>query len=135
MSKLLLKVLVPLATVFVLGVTVVSASGKAYWTISSETVSDHGRWSSYGSSNKKMTNSNYASFNGDALPASFGYYVHLINNKAATRSGTVPLELNHTTRANNNSGKKGYHYYADVRSKKYEPNTTRVKLHFSADYK
>lgn len=133
MFKLLRRSAVIGSVLLGLGSTgVVSA---AYWTVSSENVGAHGSWSSYGSANIKQSNSNYASFNGDVLPNSFGYNVRLINGNAAGRSNYVSLIRNTTTHAGGNTGKKNYYYYADVRSQSYEPNSSRVKLHFSADYK
>ena len=118
-----------------LGLAGAAVANASSWTVSNVTVSDHGRWSSYGESNLKVTNSNVASFNGDSQPAVLGYKVHLINSHAATRSDTVGLYVNQTTYAGNNSGKENYYYYADVRSQSIEPSTTRVKLHFSSDRK
>ena len=114
------------------GATTVSAAG-GYWTISQEAVSANGAWSTFGEANTKQTNSNDASFNGDALPDSFGYNVRLINSDGEFRSDQVPLPLNSTAHAYNNSGLAGYNYYADVRSQYYEPNQSTVKLHFSTD--
>ncbi|MDE3283821.1 choline-binding protein [Lacticaseibacillus parahuelsenbergensis] len=114
------------------GATTVSAAG-GYWTISQERVSAYGDWSEFGSANVKQTNSNVASFNGDALPNSLGYNVRLINNAGEFRSDQVGLYVNSTSHADNNSGLAGYSYYADVRSSLLEPNQSTVKLHFSAD--
>lgn len=114
-----------------MGSTVASA---AYWTVSQEYVSAHGNWSSYGSANTKQSNSNYASFNGDALPNSNGYNVRLINGNAEGRSNWVGLYKDSTTYGSNNTGLKGYLYYADVRSKSWEPNGSTIKTHFSADW-
>lgn len=106
----------------------------AYWTVSTETVSAHGNWSSYGSGNVKQSNSNYASFNGDVQPASYGYSAHLINSNAAGRSNTVNLLKDVTQHADGNTGARGYAYYGDIRSRSYEPNSSTVKFHFSSDY-
>lgn len=115
--------------------TAVAQAASGTWTITAVDVGPHASWSEYGQSNKKKTSSNVASFNGDAEPAALGYKVHLINNKAQTRSNTVGLYINQTTHAGNNSGTVGYNYYSDVRSSVMEPNKTHVKLHFSADNK
>lgn len=125
-----------ISLVFMLGLggsAIASAAG--YWTVSHEQVGAHGAWSSFGSANVKQTNSNYASFNGDALQAAFGYNVRLINGNGASRSNWVGLYKDRTTYAGNNSGKIGYYYYADVRSQAWEPNITYIKTHFSADRK
>ncbi|CCI81411.1 hypothetical protein [Lactobacillus hominis] len=118
-----------------LGLGGTGVASAAYWTVSSESVSERGRWSSYGSANVKQSNSNSASFNGDVLPNSFGYNVRLINGNAAGRSNYVGLVKDTTTHAGNNTGKRNYYYYADVRSQTYEPHSSYVKLHFSSDYK
>ncbi|WEV50625.1 choline-binding protein [Lactobacillus sp. ESL0731] len=116
------------------GATVVgAATGK--WSVSQETVSAHGKWSTYGYPNEKRNNSEVASFNGDAIPNSLGYTVHLINNKAKTMSGNTGLYKDYTTYGDNNTGMVGRNYYADVRSKALEPNQSTVRLHFSADRK
>ncbi|AIM26160.2 hypothetical protein MEPL4_7c00380 [Melissococcus plutonius] len=112
-----------------------SAAYAAYWTVSQEKVAAGGAWSTFGSPNTKQSSSNQASFNGDALPNSFGYNVWLINSNAGRRSDTVGLYKNSTSYAGNNSGLAGYSYYADVRSKSYEPNDSVVTLHFSANRK
>lgn len=111
--------------------------GKGTWTIVSIDVHKAGSWSRSGSkySNVKKTNSNYASFNGDAIPAALGYKVRLVNNASVPRSNTVGLYLNRTTHAANNSGTINKHYYGGIRSSEFEINTTRPKFHFSADYK
>lgn len=132
-KNILAKSVTALGLVLALGGTAVANASS--WTVSTETVSDHGRWSTYGSKNLKVTNSNVASFNGDAQPATFGYKVRLINSNAAGRSSWTGLYVNKTTHAGNNSGAKNHYYYADVRSQSYEPSTTRVKLHFSSDRK
>lgn len=124
-----------LGAIVLFSLTGSAVSYAAYWSVSQEYVSEKGKWSEYGAANYKQSNSNYASFNGDSLPNSFGYNVWLINGAAARRSNTVGLYKDQTTRAGNNSGLSGYAYYADVRSKSYEPNGSTVKLHFSADYK
>lgn len=115
------------------GTALASASG--YWTITQETVGASGAWSSFGNANLKQSSDNVASFNGDSLPAFFGYNVRLINANGAGRSDWVNLKKDQTTYAHNNSGLKGYYYYADVRSQPYEPNVSTVKTHFSADRK
>lgn len=107
----------------------------AYWSVSVESVSAHGRWSSYGSANTKQSNSNYASFNGDVQPASYGYSAFLINSNAARKSNTVDLVKDVTQHAGGNTGIPGYGYYGDIRSRSYEPNSSDVKFHFSSDYK
>lgn len=132
-KKIVAKSVAALGLALTLGGTAVASASS--WTVSTETVSDHGRWSSYGSSNLKVTNSNVASFNGDALPNWTGYTARLINSNAAGRSDTVKIRVNQTRHADNNSGAKNHYYYADVRSKSYEPNSSRVKLHFSSDRK
>lgn len=53
----------------------------------------------------------------------------------ASRSNWTRLKKDQTTYSYNNSGLKGYYYYADIRSQTYEPNVTTVKAHFSADRK
>lgn len=132
-KNILAKSVTALGLVLALGGTAVANASS--WTVSTETVSDHGNWSTYGSKNLKVTNSNVASFNGDALPAFYGYNVRLINSNASGRSSWIGLYKDRTTHAGNNSGAKNHYYYADVRSKGIEPNTTRVKLHFSSDRK
>ena len=109
--------------------------GKGTWTIDNVTVYGGGTWSKNTKSNFKKTNGNYASFNGDSMPAALGYVVKLVNNKNSTRSNSVDLGLNYTTYAGNNSGLSGYHYWTGIRSNFAEPNTTTPKLHFSADTK
>jgi hypothetical protein len=116
----------------ILGTSTVAAST---WTSSQHNVGPGGGWSSYGSPNKKTTNSSQASFYGNALPNSFGYNVWLINSNAARRSGTVGLYKNKTTYAENNTGQRNYLYYADPRSKSYEPNSSTIRLQFSSDRK
>lgn len=69
------------------------------------------------------------------MPAALGYRSRLINAHASSRSDFVTLKKNSTAHAGNNSGKRNYYYYADVRSSAFEPNASRVKLHFSADRK
>ncbi|EEQ24602.1 hypothetical protein QP343_05500 [Lactobacillus jensenii] len=115
------------------GTALASASG--YWTITQETVGAYGAWSSFGSPNLKQSSDNVASFNGDAMPAWWGYNVRLINGNGASRSNWTRLKKDQTTYSYNNSGLKGYYYYADIRSQTYEPNVTTVKAHFSADRK
>lgn len=113
---------------------VVQAAGT--WTISVEDVSSYGRWSSWGNPNVKQTQSSYASFNGDALPGSNRrIWVKLINNKAQRRSDTVILKKDKTKHAGNNTGLRDRKYWGDARTSKDDPYTTRVKYHFSADYK
>ncbi|MDF7673120.1 choline-binding protein [Lactobacillus sp. ESL0701] len=117
------------------GTTVVSAAKGPSWTVSHETVSARGNWSSYGSSNVKRTNSNDASFNGDVVPNWNGYLVKLINSNATPRSSTTQLWKDVTTYGRDNTGTVNYAYYADVRSTPNEPNSSYVKLHFSSDHK
>lgn len=106
------------------------------WTITSVNVPAWGGGSStHGKSNLKKTNSNSASFNGDAFTNSFGYTVHLVNNKNQRKSDFTGLYINRTTYGNNNSGIKGYHYWSDVHSKAVEYSNSNVKLHFSSDRK
>lgn len=109
--------------------------GSGTWTVVSVDVHKAGSWSSGAYSNVKKTNSNYASFNGDAIPAALGYKVRLVNNANVPRSNTTGLYLNSTTHAANNSGTINKHYYGGIRSSEFEINTTRPKFHFSADYK
>lgn len=116
----------------ILGTSTVAASS---WTSSQHNVGAAGKWSSYGTANTKTTNSSQASFYGNALPNSFGYNVWLINSNAARRSNSVGLYKNATTYAGNNSGQRNYAYYADPRSKSYEPNKSTVRLQFSSDFK
>ncbi|BDR60036.1 choline-binding protein [Lactobacillus xylocopicola] len=132
------KSMIAATTVLALGsASVVGAAkkSKGTWTVTPESVAAHGTWSSYGSGNVKKTNSNDASFNGDVVPNWTGYNVRLINSKASPRSSFTKLKKNKTTYAGENTGKKRYIYYADVRSKRIEPNKSRVKLHFSSDHK
>lgn len=113
---------------------VVQAAGT--WTISVEDVSSYGRWSSWGNPNVKQTQSSYASFNGDSLPGSSRrIWVKLINNKAQRRSNTVVLKKDKTVHAGNNTGLRDRKYWGDARTGKNDPHATRVKFHFSADYK
>ncbi|WEV41005.1 choline-binding protein [Lactobacillus sp. ESL0681] len=129
------KAILAAGTVVALSGTAVVGAAKGTWTVTTETVSAGGGWSSYGSPNTKKNNSNVASFNGDALPNALGYNVKLINSNASARSGKTGLYKDQTTYGSDNSGKVNYKYYADVRSKAVEPNSSRVKLHFSADRK
>lgn len=77
--------------------------GKGTWTVVSVDVHKAGSWSSGAYSNVKKTNSYYASFNGDAIPAALGYKVRLVNNANVPRSNMVGLYLNSTANAGNNS--------------------------------
>lgn len=143
--KKLFGVASALLTVLGLGITTtvladpflnVFAASQGTWTITSVHVPSWGGGSSAtGKSNLKKTNSNYASFNADALQNRFGYNVRLCNNQGESKSDYVGLFKNKTTRAGNNGGIKGYHYWADVHSQNFEPSESNVKLHFSADYK
>lgn len=113
-----------------------AASAASTWTISTHTVSAHGRWSSFGSPNLKQTHRKIASFNGDILPNTFGYNVKLINSNAKSRSTWSPLIRNKTTYAiEQRQTAKHFYYYADPRSNIWEPNKSLIKLHFSADRK
>ncbi|TSO26966.1 hypothetical protein [Lactobacillus sp. LL6] len=132
-KKIVAKSVAALGLALTLGGTAVASASS--WTITEVNVGAGGSWSSYGDPNLKTTNSNVASFNGDALPAVLGYNVRLINSHASGRSSWVGLYKDRTTHADNNSGKRNYYYYSDVRSQTFEPNETRVKLHFSSDRK
>ncbi len=83
----------------------------------------------------KLRNDDYASFNGDVQSNAFGYNVRLVNSDGAPKTGYVGLYKDKTTRANDNAGIINHYYWADVHSKKIEPNKSNVKLHFSADKK
>ena len=88
--KKLVGVASALLTVLGLGITTtvsadpflnVFAASQGTWTITSVHVPSWGGGSSAtGKSNLKKTNSNYASFNADALQNRFGYNVRLCNN-------------------------------------------------------
>lgn len=105
------------------------------WTIGTVHVPNWGGWGVTSNANVKTTSSNYASFNGDAIPNAFGYNVALADSNHANRSNTVGLYKDKTTRAGNNSLSINHYGYAKVYSKAVEPNSSYVKLHFSADKK
>lgn len=120
-------------TVATLGIVTTSA---ATWTITTNKVSDHGKWSSYGRPNLKTTYHKIASFNGDSLPNAYGYRVWLMNSNAQQRSTPAPLVHNKSTYASEwRMVAKNIYYYADPRSASYEPNNSHVTFHFSADRK
>lgn len=129
------KAIMATSTILALGGASVVSAATGTWTITTENVGPGGSWSSFGSSNIKKNNSTVASFNGDVLPASFGYNTRLINSKAQGRSSYTGLYKDSTSYGENNTGTVNYQYYADVRSQSYEPNSSRVKLHFSSDRK
>lgn len=113
---------------------VVQAAGT--WTVTEEKLAPYGEWSSWGSSNTKKTNSEYASFNGDNIPRlKWKIKVRLINNKAQKRSEYTSLEKNRTTHAGDNTGVKNRKYWADSRTYKLDSHGPTIKFHFSADYK
>ncbi|MGM0124803.1 hypothetical protein IGI37_002197 [Enterococcus sp. AZ194] len=105
------------------------------WTVGNCYVPAKGGGGITAQSNQKTSNDNLASFNGDAIPNAYGYTVRLVNSAGEIRSGNVGLYPDKTTYGKNNSGLKGYYYYAEVFSKKVEPHGSTVKLHFSADTK
>ncbi|WP_125608117.1 choline-binding protein [Lapidilactobacillus bayanensis] len=112
-----------------------SVALAATWTIGSVSVPAWGGSARTSESNTKATTSNYASFNGDVQPNSFGYTVTLADSNNASRTSQVGLYLNKTSRASDNTLTVNHYGYGKVFSKGYEPNSSRVKLHFSADKK
>lgn len=123
--------LISLLGIGLLGTT----SYAATWTISTLDVPNWGGNKVSSEANVKASNDVYASFNGDVTPNSFGYYADLVNSNKEKRCADVSLKKNTTTRASDNTLKKGYYGYARVQSKSYEPSNSRVKLHFSSDKK
>ncbi|WEV44165.1 hypothetical protein OZX56_02750 [Lactobacillus sp. ESL0684] len=109
------KAILVAGTVVALSGTAVVGAAKGTWTVSSETVSAHGDWSSYGSPNTKKNNSNIASFNGNSIPNQLGYSVRLINSNASLKSGKTGLYRDQTTYGSNNTETVNYKYYADIR--------------------
>lgn len=121
--------------ILTLMLSVTGLVSAATWTVGTTGVPGWGQWGVTQKLNLKTTNSQYASFNGDAMPNSFGYKAKLVNNVGTTRSAETGLYKNKTTRASNNTGVKNKHYRAAVRSSNFEPNYSNVRLHFSADKK
>ncbi|MDR3241278.1 MAG: choline-binding protein [Lactobacillaceae bacterium] len=103
------------------------------WTVSSVLVPRLGGGIITQETNTKTTNSNVASFNGDATPNALGYAVMIVNSKGEARSSYTSLKKDVTTQAANNTGTIGYNYPAYIHSNIAEPNSNQTKFHFSAD--
>lgn len=112
----------------------VFASASGYWTVTTQTVGGGGAWSSDGTPNLKQTADDYASFNGDSLPAWFGYTSRLVNSNGTGVSSRVGVAVDRTTHANS-SAYYNHYYFNDIRSNRWEGNTTTTRMHFSADWK
>ncbi|CAH1853588.1 hypothetical protein [Convivina intestini] len=111
----------------------VFASASGYWTITGQSVGAFGRWSSDGVANLKQTADDYASFNGDSLPAWLGYSSRLVNSNGTGMSTRVGVAVDQTTHADSSAYYRHY-YWNDIRSSGWENNATNTRMHFSADW-